>query len=110
MCAHCARAASSIWDASGQLCETPGNCMKKFVPWILSLVLLLWAVSKMVPPKEPPGLNLYGFGRLPVLVGGRVMPMDTLARVSLSEWNHHGTYTSANGKVEQPSQGLLEIL
>jgi ABC-type transport system involved in cytochrome c biogenesis permease subunit len=84
--------------------------MKKFVPWILSLVLLLWAVSKMVPPKEPPGLNLYGFGRLPVLVGGRVMPMDTLARVSLSEWNHHGTYTSANGKVEQPSQGLLEIL
>jgi ABC-type transport system involved in cytochrome c biogenesis permease subunit len=84
--------------------------MKKFVPWILSLVLLLWAVSKMVPPKEPPGWNLYGFGRLPVLVGGRVMPMDTLARVSLSEWNHHGTYTSANGKMEQPSQGLLEIL
>ena len=36
--------------------------------------------------------------------------MDTLARVSLSEWNHHGTYTTADGKVEPPSQGLLDIL
>jgi ABC-type transport system involved in cytochrome c biogenesis permease subunit len=84
--------------------------MKKFVPWIIGLVLLLWAVSKMMPPKEQPGLDLNGFGKLPVLVGGRVMPMDTLARVSLSEWNHHGTYTTAGGKVDQPSQGLLDIL
>src|ERR1700726_1674603 len=84
--------------------------MKKFAPWVLSLVLLLWAVSKMMPPKETPGLDVHGFGKLPVLVGGRVMPMDTLARVSLSEWNHHGTYTTADGKVQQPSQGLLDIL
>jgi ABC-type transport system involved in cytochrome c biogenesis permease subunit len=84
--------------------------MKKYAPWIISAVLLLWAVSKMMPPKETPGLDVHGFGKLPVLVGGRVMPMDTLARVSLSEWNHHGVYTTAEGKVEQPSQGLLDIL
>ena len=54
--------------------------MKKSVPWIISLVLLLWAVSKMMPPKETPGLDVHGFGKLPVLVGGRVMPMDTLAQ------------------------------
>jgi ABC-type transport system involved in cytochrome c biogenesis permease subunit len=84
--------------------------MKKFVPWIISLLLLFWAVSKMMPPKETPGLDVNGFGKLPVLVGGRVMPMDTLARVSLSEWNHHGTYTTSEGKLEQPSRGLLDIL
>src|ERR1700676_5286800 len=84
--------------------------MKKSLPWTISLVLLLWAISKMMPPKEAPGLDLYGFGRLPVLVGGRVMPMDTLARVSLSELNHHGTYPTTDGKVQQPSQGLLDIL
>jgi ABC-type transport system involved in cytochrome c biogenesis permease subunit len=84
--------------------------MKKLVPWLISLVLLLWTVSKLMPPKETAGLDLHGFGQLPVLVGGRVMPMDTLARVSLSEWNHHGTYTTADGKVEQPSHGLLDIL
>jgi hypothetical protein len=50
------------------------------------------------------------FGSLPVLVGGRVMPMDSLARVSLSEWNHHGTYSKADKTVIEPSDGLLEIL
>jgi ABC-type transport system involved in cytochrome c biogenesis permease subunit len=84
--------------------------MKKSLPWIISLVLLFWAVSKMMPAKEMPGLDLRGFGNLPVLVGGRVMPMDTLARVSLSEWNHHGTYLNESGKIVQPSQGLLDIL
>ena len=84
--------------------------MKKTVPWIITVLLILWAVSKMMPAKDKPGLDVHGFGRLPVLVGGRVMPMDTLARVSLSEWNHHGTYTTAGKTVIEPVQGLLEIL
>jgi ABC-type transport system involved in cytochrome c biogenesis permease subunit len=84
--------------------------MRKSVPWIISLVLLLWAVSKMLPPKEAPGFDVSGFAKLPVLVDGRVMPMDTLARVTLSELNHHGVYTTASGTAEQPSRGLLEIL
>ena len=83
--------------------------MKKIVPWAISLLLLFWAVSKMVPPKEKPGLDVRGFGGLPVLAGGRVMPMDSLARVSLSEWNHHGTYSRADKTVIEPTQGLLEI-
>jgi len=84
--------------------------MRKFAPWIISLVLLVWAFSKMLPPKEPPGFDVTGFGKLPVLVDGRVMPMDTLARLTLSEMNHHGVYTTASGNTEQPSRGLMEIL
>jgi ABC-type transport system involved in cytochrome c biogenesis permease subunit len=84
--------------------------MRKFAPWVISLVLLLWAVSKVLPPKQPPGFDVNGFGSLPVLVGGRVMPMDTLARVSLSEMNHHGTYPAADGQTEPPSRGLMEML
>ena len=57
--------------------------MRKFAPWIISLVLLVWAFSKMLPPKEPPGFDVTGFGKLPVLVDGRVMPMDSLARLTL---------------------------
>ena len=55
-------------------------------------------------------MDLNGFARLPVLVGGRVMPMDTLARLALSGMNHHGTYTMAGQRAEQPSQGLLDIV
>jgi ABC-type transport system involved in cytochrome c biogenesis permease subunit len=84
--------------------------MRKLAPWIISLVLLLWAVSKMLPTKEPPGFDVPGFGKLPVLVDGRVMPMDTLARVTLSEMNHHGVYATVSGNTEQPSRGLMEIL
>jgi ABC-type transport system involved in cytochrome c biogenesis permease subunit len=84
--------------------------MKKFAPWIIGLVLLLWAVSKMLPPKETPGFDVRGFGALPVLLDGRVMPMDTLSRVTLSEMNHHGAYTTASGNTELPSRGLIEIL
>jgi ABC-type transport system involved in cytochrome c biogenesis permease subunit len=84
--------------------------MRKSLPWIISLVLLLWTVSKMLPSKEAPGFDVSGFAKLPVLVDGRVMPMDTLARVTLSELNHHGAYTTASGITEQPSRGLLEIL
>src|SRR6516164_5083913 len=84
--------------------------MKRLIPWILGLVLVVWVISRMLPPKDAPGLDLNGFAKLPVLVGGRVMPMDTLARLALSEMNHHGSYTTAGKMVEQPSRGFLDIV
>ena len=72
--------------------------MKKAIPWFISLVLVIWVISKMIPPRQASGLDIEGFSRLPILVGGRVMPMDTLARMSLSMMNHHGTFT-VDGKV-----------
>src|SRR5258707_1253613 len=82
--------------------------MKKAIPWLISLVLSIWVISKMIPHRQAPGLDIDGFSRLPVLVGGRVMPMDTLARMSLSMMNHHGTFT-VDGKVEHASRWLLDV-
>jgi ABC-type transport system involved in cytochrome c biogenesis permease subunit len=82
--------------------------MKKFIPWLISLVLVIWVISKMIPQRQAFGLDIDGFSRLPVLVGGRVMPMDTLARMSLSMMNHHGTFT-VEGKVEPASRWLLDV-
>jgi ABC-type transport system involved in cytochrome c biogenesis permease subunit len=64
----------------------------------------------MIPAKEPSRFDLEGFGQLPVLVNGRVMPMDTLARVSLSAMNHHGTCTTPDGKIQSQSRWLLDVL
>ena len=83
--------------------------MKKFLPWIISLLFLIWVIAKMIPVKEPSGFDLEGFGRLPALVNGRVMPMDTLARLSLFGMNHHGTCTTTGGKVLSPSRWLLDV-
>src|SRR5580704_1960445 len=87
----------------------PSDRVKKFLPWIISLLFLVWVMAKMIPVKESPGIHLDGFGRLPVLVNGRVMPMDTLARLSLLEMNHHGTCTTSDGKVLPPIRWLLDV-
>ena len=83
--------------------------MKKYIPWLISLALSIWVISKMIPHRQASGLDIDGFSRLPVLVGGRVMPMDTLARMSLSVMNHHGTFT-VEGRVEPASRWLLDVL
>lgn len=83
--------------------------MKNIFPWVISLGLLLWAVSRMVPVRQPAGFDINGFGRLPVLVNGRVMPMDTLARVSLFAMNHHGSCTTPDGKSRPQREWLLDV-
>jgi hypothetical protein len=83
--------------------------MKKFFPWIISLIFLLWAITKMIPVKQSPGFDIDGFGRLPALVNGRVMPTDTLARVSLFAMNHHGTCTTPDGKSRPQREWLLDV-
>ena len=82
--------------------------MKKSIPWLISLVLVIWVISKMIPHRQASGLDIDGFSRLPVLVGGRVMPMDTLARMSLSMMNHHGTF-NVDGRAEPASRWLLDV-
>ena len=63
----------------------------------------------MVPVRQPAGFDINGFGRLPVLVNGRVMPMDTLARVSLFAMNHHGSCTTPDGKSRPQREWLLDV-
>ncbi|HEX8372652.1 MAG TPA: cytochrome c biogenesis protein CcsA [Chthoniobacterales bacterium] len=57
--------------------------MKRWLPHILLLIGILMVVAAMRPPKKTDAFNRAEFARLPVLVGGRVKPMDTLARTSL---------------------------
>ena len=84
--------------------------MKKLAPWLISLCVIGWAIAKMLPPKPTAGLDTDSFARLPVLAGGRVMPMDTLARISLLALNHFGSYKASDGKVRQPIEWLLDVL
>jgi ABC-type transport system involved in cytochrome c biogenesis permease subunit len=58
--------------------------MKRFVPWIILIVMAGWIGGNWMPPKIAAGdVDLAKFGKLPVLVGGRVKPLDTVARNSL---------------------------
>ena len=58
--------------------------MKRFFPAIVFSLAALWIAASLLPPKSgKEDVDLTEFGKIPVLVGGRVKPLDTVARNSL---------------------------
>jgi ABC-type transport system involved in cytochrome c biogenesis permease subunit len=57
--------------------------MKKWLPWIITAVFAAWLASSMRPPREKTEFNTREFGRLPVLLNGRIQPLDSVAANSL---------------------------
>ena len=57
----------------------------KVWPWVVGLFTLFFAVKPVIsPPKAKEGtFDHFAFGELPVLLGGRIKPMDSVARNSL---------------------------
>jgi ABC-type transport system involved in cytochrome c biogenesis permease subunit len=57
--------------------------MKKWLPWISVAILACWFLGGVERPKPKDGYDIAAFGRLPVLLDGRVQPFDSVARNSL---------------------------
>ena len=58
--------------------------MKRFLPWIILALVAASIAANWLPPKAAENaFDFSRFGRIPVLVGGRVKPLDTVARNSL---------------------------
>lgn len=57
--------------------------MKKVIPLIVIGIALVYTLKFAIPPKYPDGYALNDFGRLPVLLNGRIQPLDTVARNTL---------------------------
>jgi len=58
--------------------------MKRFVPLIVLIIAAGWVAGNWLPLKTAKNdFDLAKFGKLPVLVGGRVKPLDTVGRNSL---------------------------
>jgi ABC-type transport system involved in cytochrome c biogenesis permease subunit len=58
--------------------------MRRFFSALVFVLAAFWIGASFIPAKEShEGLDLAGFGKIPVLVGGRIKPLDTVARNSL---------------------------
>src|SRR5262245_21179957 len=58
--------------------------MKRFLPWIILAVAAACIAANWLPPKTAKDdFDFSKFGEIPVLVGGRMKPLDTVARNSL---------------------------
>jgi ABC-type transport system involved in cytochrome c biogenesis permease subunit len=57
--------------------------MKRYLPWLALVLGVLWVGASLRPPKNLAAIDLVTAGKIPVLVGGRPKPLDTVARNSL---------------------------
>ncbi len=79
--------------------------MKKWLPWILVLVMAGWILSTL-RPKAAVGFRTSEFGELPVLMNGRFQPFDSVARNSLLQirqrqnvvWKEDGKYQKLSAR------------
>ena len=55
----------------------------KHLAWIAGGLALLLAITFALPPGKARGFDVAGYGNLPILEGGRVKPLDSVARNAL---------------------------
>src|SRR3954468_7312852 len=84
--------------------------MKRFLPAIVLVLSVLWVGASFIPSKSAQGnVDLVTFGKIPVLVGGRVKPMDTVARNSLLIIHSKSTLEVADGKTLSAIEWLSDL-
>jgi ABC-type transport system involved in cytochrome c biogenesis permease subunit len=85
--------------------------MKRFLPWIILVVAAGWIAVNWLPLKTARGdIDFTKFGKIPVLVGGRVKPLDTVARNSLLIIRGKQSLRLANEKQLSAMQWLTDTL
>ena len=85
--------------------------MKRWLPWILPGVFVLWVLAAVAPSREATDFHTEEFGRLPVLLNGRVQPLDSVARNSLLSMRGKQTVSKGkSGPYLSSTQWLLELM
>ncbi len=91
---------------------TPGGRLAVWAPLLVVVLAALWLTSKArVPTPDDGQMNLYEFGKLPLVYQGRVKPFDTLARNSLRIISDKQTFTDAKSGQREPAiRWLLDVI
>ena len=84
--------------------------MKKHLPLLAGLLALLFVAATLRLPKSPTAFDTEGFGRLPVLLSGRLKPLDTVARTSLLQIQNRQRAKTPDGRTLTPSEWLLDVV
>ena len=84
--------------------------MKRLLPILILLFGLVFLGSTLIPPRPTSDFNLRGAGRLPILLNGRIKPLDTVARTSLLVMQGRQDFKAPDGQPLQPIEWLLDVL
>jgi ABC-type transport system involved in cytochrome c biogenesis permease subunit len=83
--------------------------LTKRAAWIAAALALVSAALMFLPQPAVRGFDLDTFGRLPVLEGGRVKPIDSIARNSLMVIRGAQAFQH-DGRTVGPDEWLLDVL
>ena len=86
--------------------------MKKFIPLLVLLLGALYLGSKLTPERSSSQFNLTAFGELPVLLNGRLKPLDTVARSSLMQFQGRQRVSDpaeSEPRVNSPTEWLINV-
>jgi len=84
--------------------------MKKNLSAVITVLVLLAVALTLRAPKNPGEFDTLAFGRLPVLVNGRVKPLDTVARTSLLMMQGRQRVTTSKGARVSHLEWMLDML
>jgi ABC-type transport system involved in cytochrome c biogenesis permease subunit len=87
--------------------------MKSFLRYFPLAVLVLGALylaSTLREPRNKTEMNLNEFGRVPVLVNGRIKPLDTVARTSILTIRGNQLVKKPDGSYITPIEWLGDVL
>jgi ABC-type transport system involved in cytochrome c biogenesis permease subunit len=84
--------------------------MKRLLPFLILLLGLVYLGSTLLPPRATSDYDLRGVGRLPILLNGRIKPLDTVARTSLLGMQGRQRIAAPDGQPLQPIEWLLDVL
>jgi len=82
-----------------------------YFPWVVAGVMAMYLLSvtgRMGPPKEP--VDLDAFGRMAVVDGGRVKPLDTVARVNLRLISGREEFEDEGGRKQPAIRWYLDVI
>jgi ABC-type transport system involved in cytochrome c biogenesis permease subunit len=83
--------------------------VQKYLAWGAGILALLIALVVAMPGGKVRGFDAAGFGNIPILDGGRVKPMDSLARNSLLVIHSRQGFRY-EGRTIGPDEWILDVM
>jgi ABC-type transport system involved in cytochrome c biogenesis permease subunit len=86
------------------------NAPERWFPILIVGAAAVYLIGASLPPQDPTGaMQVTEVGKLPVLDGGRVKPLDTLARNFLLTISNRTTFVDVDGETKPPVKWLLDV-
>jgi ABC-type transport system involved in cytochrome c biogenesis permease subunit len=87
-----------------------GTTFERCLPWGVVALGVLMLIGAAMPKSYSGNMPLGTVARLPVVDGGRVKPLDTVARVYLRKISAREEYLAADGKLHPAIEWLLDAM